>query len=126
MSRPHWRVLRGRDEARRLFPEIGDCERCGVPATDRHHKDGDTWNNERSNLEFLCRRCHMQVDGRMLAFESHSASKRGHQPPNQCVNCNRYMKPLRRGRCHACNEYLRRRGAERPYLQDGRSEKFAR
>lgn len=121
-----WYVLRGREIARELFPDIGDCERCGAPAVDRHHKDDDTWNNERSNLEFLCRRCHMQADGRMAEFESHSVSKRGPQPPNQCANCKRFVKPLRRGRCHACNEYLRRRGIERPYVDDGRKEKAAR
>ncbi len=31
-----------------------------------------------------------------------------------CSNCSRLAKPLRRGRCHACNEYFRRKGFERP------------
>ncbi len=43
-------------------------------------------------------------------------------PPKPCVNCNRPSKPLRHGRCHSCNEYVRRHGIERPYRDDGRRE----
>lgn len=119
-----YHALRGREICRELYPELGDCERCGDPAVDRHHKDGDTFNNVRDNIEFLCRRCHMAVDGRLAVFESTSMSNRGEQPPKECLNCGRLQKPLRRGRCHACNEYLRRRGVERPYRDDGRRERF--
>lgn len=39
---------------------------CGLrPAIDRHHIDGDTTNNDRSNITLACRRCHMVLDGRM-------------------------------------------------------------
>jgi uncharacterized protein YlaI len=45
------------------------CERCEQqPAIDRHHVDGNTINNDPSNIQFLCRRCHMEVDGRLTAF----------------------------------------------------------
>jgi 5-methylcytosine-specific restriction endonuclease McrA len=51
---------RGNAEARRLYPDpLGPCERCQHrEAIHRHHKDNDTSNNHRSNLEFLCRECH--------------------------------------------------------------------
>ena len=55
----------GRKRALRLFPEIGPCVRCGNAKAERHHKDGDTANNAPSNIEALCRRCHMWDDGRM-------------------------------------------------------------
>lgn len=56
----------GRMRAKRAYPEIADCERCGGrPATDRHHVDGNTFNNLRSNVLFVCRRCHMELDGRL-------------------------------------------------------------
>lgn len=49
---------------------LGSCEKCGKPATDRHHKDGDTGNNARSNIALLCRRCHMIEDGRLEQFRA--------------------------------------------------------
>ncbi len=41
------------------------CERCGRPAQDRHHIDGNPLNNARENIACLCRRCHMEADGRL-------------------------------------------------------------
>lgn len=54
----------GRRRARRRY-RLGRCARCRkAPAIDRHHKDGNPFNNKRSNVKGLCRRCHMIVDGR--------------------------------------------------------------
>lgn len=59
----------GRWRAQVRFRDIGICERCQVvPAVDRHHRDGDTLNNSRRNVMFLCKRCHMTVDGRLRRF----------------------------------------------------------
>lgn len=56
----------GRARAQRMYIPIGKCQRCGEkPALDRHHKDGNTANNDPDNVSFLCRSCHMIVDGRM-------------------------------------------------------------
>lgn len=96
--------------AQKAFP-LGPCEECGVIATDRHHKDGNTGNNQRSNIAILCRRCHMTIDGRLARLIA--ARPDLTRPPKPCVNCERLSKPLRRGRCHACNEYFRRHGHER-------------
>ncbi len=135
---PHKVVLRGeaspqwkgdaanpstkRARARKMYP-LGPCEKCGRQAVDRHHRDGNTGNNARDNVAVLCRRCHMDEDGRLAVFKLTSTSLRGPQPPKPCANCKRLKKPLWRGRCHACNEYFRRRGVERPYVEDGRAEK---
>ena len=55
----------GRAVAQRKFRDLGICESCNTnPAIDRHHVDNNTQNNERSNVQFLCRKCHMVADGR--------------------------------------------------------------
>ena len=57
-------VHAGRLRAQKLFPDIGPCVKCGKQRAERHHKDHDTHNNARSNIEALCRMCHMISDGR--------------------------------------------------------------
>lgn len=109
-----------RARAQRIYP-LGICQNCGKPATERHHIDRDTGNNQSSNILILCRRCHMQMDGRLTEFLSHRIDNS--KPPEPCKNCGRLSKPLRKGLCHSCNEYQRRNGKPRPYIQDGRSEK---
>lgn len=55
----------GHARCRRLYPNIGPCTRCGSEESERHHIDGDTTNNAPDNIEILCRRCHMETDGRL-------------------------------------------------------------
>jgi hypothetical protein len=103
----------GRLRAQKRYP-LGPCERCGKPAIDRHHKDSVTTHNEPSNIARLCRRCHMEDDGRLVAFvEAAGGRKYGPEPPKPCSNCGRLWKPLRRGRCGACSDYFRAHGKER-------------
>lgn len=45
--------------ARRLTADIRLCNRCGAGAELTHHIDENTRNNELTNLERLCRRCHI-------------------------------------------------------------------
>jgi 5-methylcytosine-specific restriction endonuclease McrA len=60
------------------IPVLGACERCGKQATDRHHKDGNNKNQAAENIVALCRRCHMEVDGRLEQFaEMRGARGRG-------------------------------------------------
>jgi hypothetical protein len=85
---------------------VSVCERCGqTKPTERHHIDGDTGNNDLPNLAILCRRCHMEIDGRLAKF---SALKPRIKDPSPCSECGKVYKPLRRGLCHACNERKRR------------------
>lgn len=102
-----------RNRAVRLY-ELRACDRCGKPGTDRHHRDGDTGNNTPENIAILCRHCHMEIDGRLASLAAHSAARHHPLPAKACLHCGRLAKPLRRGRCGACSEYLRRRGQERP------------
>ena len=69
----HWKgeaVSRtsGRNRAERHFISQ-PCELCGNTKAERHHKDNNTANNEPDNIQFLCRKCHMQEDGRLDDFK---------------------------------------------------------
>lgn len=99
-----------RNRAQRWFPIAGEtCERCQqTPAIDRHHIDGDPGNNVRENISFLCRRCHMEADGRMEGFVAARGGRRGPQPPKPCIICERLYKPLRRGHCSRCYDRVLR------------------
>jgi hypothetical protein len=63
----------GRKRALRLYPP-GPCVECAAPNGERHHEDGDTSNNEPHNVKMLCRRCHMQEDGRLAALKLAAAA----------------------------------------------------
>ena len=43
------------------------CEHCNVLEGEFrhsvHHKDGDIYNNEASNLMYLCKNCHSEIEG---------------------------------------------------------------
>lgn len=104
-------VKSGRMRARKNYRQLGTCERCGTPATDRHHRNGNTLDNSQENIAHLCRRCHMIVDGRLDRFRAINPPPKA---PKPCAVCGRPSKPLRKGRCHACNEYFRRNEVDRP------------
>jgi hypothetical protein len=93
----------------RLSPRYlhhGECDACAV----YRRKYGRT-------------RPYGPVDGRTVADARGPESpgvaaageplRGGPRPPRPCAVCGRPAKPLRRGRCHACDEYFRRRGVER-------------
>lgn len=70
IKNPNWKGERcnritGNDRARRLYPERHPCAVCNTPNGERHHKDGNPLNNIPKNIEFLCRRHHMEADGRL-------------------------------------------------------------
>ena len=105
----------GRKRARHRYKGIGQCEHChAAKAIDRHHIDGNTLRNSRSNILFLCRRCHMALDGRLQCFTESALAPRAVLPPSPCIICGKPYKPLRKGRCHSCNEYMRRHGCDKP------------
>ena len=54
----------GRTRAIRWY-KLGKCVLCDEDATDRHHRDGNTLNNDPPNVQILCRSCHMIIDRRM-------------------------------------------------------------
>lgn len=62
----------GRSRALRLYPEQAPCERCGAERSERHHIDANTANNSPSNIARLCRKCHMETDGRLERVTKHT------------------------------------------------------
>jgi hypothetical protein len=69
----HWggkniSIKGGRTRAIRLYPKIGPCVLCGNRKAERHHFDENTRNNAPQNIIILCRKCHMQSDGRLERF----------------------------------------------------------
>lgn len=47
------------------------CNRCKKPKTvEIHHINGNTLNNNLENIKWLCRSCHMNVDGRIMNLKS--------------------------------------------------------
>ena len=70
---PNWKgkVIKsdsGRARARRNYTVRHPCEFCGNPKVERHHRDDDPWNNTPPNIQWLCRRHHMIIDGRMATL----------------------------------------------------------
>lgn len=69
----------GRTRCQKLYPGPLQCEIEGCEKkAERHHKDGDTLNNERSNIQFLCRSHHAKLEHRTLGFE-HTSEARAKQ-----------------------------------------------
>ena len=68
---PSVRVESGRMRAVRMYPHVGPCVECGKEKAERHHIDGNTTNNDPSNIAILCRRCHMKSDGRLEKVKAH-------------------------------------------------------
>ncbi len=90
----------GRGRARLRFP-LGPCQRCGKEGIDRHHKDGNTLNNNPENILILCRLCHMKEDGRMESFSKilhqqsieRAINECGHGDWKQCKVCHKWDDP---------------------------------
>jgi len=53
----------GWERARYLYGN-NSCEICGNIKVEIHHIDGNPLNNERNNIRILCRKHHMDLDGR--------------------------------------------------------------
>jgi hypothetical protein len=119
----HATAAMGRLRAKRQYPNVEPCADCGVTGVliDRHHIDGNTLNNQRENIAFLCRRCHMVRDGRLAEAAGRAAAvaQLARTEPSPCRQCARVAKPLRGGLCSRC--YDRKRKPAR-YTKAERSE----
>lgn len=56
----------------------------------------------------------MKIDGRLekLSEMARENGRRRSAAPKHCSTCGRAYKPLRKGRCAACDKYLRDHGIE--------------
>lgn len=79
--------------SRRLVPP-GPCQKCGNPnGTDVHHIDRDWSNNDPSNLERVCKRCHGGLHVRELTH-----CPKGHEYDER----NTYIRPDGYRVCRRC------------------------
>lgn len=103
----------GRTRCQKMF-KITPCERCGKPGRDRHHKDGNTKNNVPSNVQILCRRCHMIIDGRLGRFVAAGAPTRTARATTMktCVACKCDTLKTTHNRCKTCYDHLWRYGKD--------------
>lgn len=77
---PRWKgdqakASSGRKRAQRAYAARA-CERCGAQPEGRgqlhrHHRDGNTRNNARSNIEILCQTCHAAEHGGNFVWFEH-------------------------------------------------------
>lgn len=69
-NNPMWKgeaAKKGAKNARaRYWFEAFGCEVCEKEPAERHHIDGNPGNNEPDNIAILCRRHHMEADGRLI------------------------------------------------------------
>jgi len=105
----------GHSWAQRHYPLEGvACVDCGVAARERHHVDGNSFNNAPENVAFLCTSCHRKRDGRVGGLpqvweqdRARAHCARGHE----YTPANTYWF-LQRGyalrRCRACNSQKQR------------------
>ena len=61
---------------RRHFPKPDKCDMCDKPPFDLANITG-IYNRDFSNWKYLCRKCHMVSDGRLIALKPHQF-KKGH------------------------------------------------
>ena len=100
-----------REMAVRAFPNLGTCQDCeSAPARHRHHIDGDTGHNERTNLAFLCPKCHMRAHHDL--FEARAERMRIREP-RFCPICKEHRHThFVKGRCQRCYMHWWRSGRE--------------
>jgi len=104
---------RSRAARRHPIKKKDKCQKCKIKnAHDRYHKDGNLDNIDPENIMLVCRRCCMELDGR-LSFLKNMDHSHQVKPKQPCIICRKLSKPLRKGRCHSCNEYYRRNHKER-------------
>jgi hypothetical protein len=108
------------------------CARCGKQPvewhSDRHHefpelricnmtrrgRPVEAIKAEMALCEPVCRRCHINGDGRIARMLDARRSV-PIMPPKPCKNCGRLAKVTRKGRCCRCRSYMRYHpGVERP------------
>ena len=103
---------RGRAEAQRLYPVLGPCEGgCGAEAKHRHHVDGNCNNNDRSNLLFLCAKCHAGEHPEGMQAFSQAGAKASGAVRSAITHCpkghpysgdNLYIDPIGQRHCKEC------------------------
>lgn len=97
--------------SQRTYPKIQNCVTCGEPAI-RHHKDVNPLNNEPSNIQWLCNKCHIRLHlGKGKEMECVGCGKKQWVGPSRLPSDGNYV-------CRSCwqrglgihkNQFTRRR-----------------
>ena len=101
------------------------CEKCGASPIEWHHDDHPEkpWLRvsslinrgsvsavlkELNRCQRLCRKCHMEIDGRAEVLRERCLERQGKiDPPKECELCGKLAKPLRKKLCYTCYEHHR-------------------
>lgn len=67
------------------------CTKCGKKGKVDLANKSELYLRDLDDWEWLCRKCHMDSDGRLAVFLSHSAAKK--LPLKQCPNCLMMFEP---------------------------------
>lgn len=69
---------------RRNFVIPGNCEICGKHKNSLDAANKGIYNRDRGNWEFICRRCHMQKDGRLSRLSNKETAKKAFYEERRC------------------------------------------
>lgn len=94
------------------------CQICGKSAYEQKFKDGNHKNFNPDNLVIVCRRCSMQIDGRLdkLVEAGKNQKNKIRFMAHECIICKKMIdKPggSRKGRCRNCYAYRERNGFDK-------------
>jgi hypothetical protein len=95
-----------RQRGRRKYKIKDKCERCGRKAKDVWHKNNNLDDNSEENLQSLCRRCRMELDGTLDSIKHWSKNNPRCKDSELCCNCGKEEKYLTQKRCHTCYCYF--------------------
>lgn len=102
-----------RQRSRRKYKLKDKCERCRRKAKDVFHMNGCLDDNSHDNLQSLCRRCRMELDGTLDVIKNWNIINPRSKQPDPCVNCGKEEKYLTKKRCHTCYCYFLKKGVDR-------------
>ncbi len=88
----------GHKQAQRTY-KAELCEMCGGTLTlQRHHKDGNPTNNEKSNVMVVCQPCHVKIHCLIGNWG------KGNVKQSACKICGQIFKPKRTRRSKLCGK----------------------
>jgi hypothetical protein len=102
-----------RQRGRRKYKLKNNCERCGRKARDVWHENRDLSDNSDGNLQSLCRRCRMELDGTLDIIKHWNKDNPRCKDNEPCCNCGKEEKYLTKKRCHTCYCYFLKHNSDR-------------
>lgn len=108
-------MTQGHIKAQKLYA-ADKCLVCGSSSgwIERHHRDGNEYNNDPDNVLVCCRRCHMEEDGRLgkaIDRAKRINQKKREIAPTHCSLCHESLEigEIRNRMCKRCDQRVNRR-----------------